>query len=76
MRKGQIYLAAGLARLRASEPRLNIDDPESLPMTIFSAALGDLQIRALLGKPVAVNNELLLARIEVALRIILPGMSE
>jgi AcrR family transcriptional regulator len=76
MRKGQVYLAAGLARLKESEPRLNIDDPESLSMTIFSAALGDLHIRALLGKPVAVNTELLLARIDVALRIILPGLQE
>lgn len=76
MRKGQVYLAAGLARLKESEPRLNIDDPESLSMTIFSAALGDLHIRALLGKPVAVNSELLLARIDVALRIILPGLQE
>ncbi len=72
MRKGQAYLAAGLARLKVFEPRLKIDDLELQSMALFSAALGDLHIRALLGKPLTLNGEQLLARIDFALGIVLP----
>ncbi|WP_413730006.1 TetR/AcrR family transcriptional regulator [Sodalis sp. RH22] len=76
MRTSQAYLATGLVRLKASEPGLIIGDPEYLSMTIFSAAMGDLHFRALLGKTVVVSNELLLDRINSALRLILPGLND
>jgi len=73
MVKGRAYLAAALQSFSDANPDITIPDVEGSAITLFSAVLGDLHFRALLGEK-TVSRRKLVARIDKAMKLVLPNM--
>ncbi|HWK32857.1 MAG TPA: TetR/AcrR family transcriptional regulator [Hyphomicrobium sp.] len=73
MVKGRAYLTAALQSFADANPDITIPDIEGTAITLFSAVLGDLHFRALLGeKPV--SRRKLAAHIDKAMNLVLPNV--
>jgi len=75
MVKGRAYLTAALQSFADANPDITIPDIEGTAITLFSAVLGDLHFRALLGeKPV--SRRKLAAHIDKAMNLVLPNVGQ
>ena len=73
MVKGRAYLTAALQSFADANPKIKIADIEGTAITLFSAVLGDLHFRALLGeKPV--SRRKLAVHIDKAMNLVLPNL--
>ncbi len=74
MKKGRAYLVHALQTFADANPRIEIPDIESTAITLFSAILGDMHFRALLGEKV-VSKRKLEAHIDAAIDLVLPNLA-
>jgi len=73
MKKGRAYLTSALQSFADANPGIAIPDIESTAITLFSALLGDLHFRALLGEK-SVSRRKLTAHVDRAMNLILPNL--
>jgi AcrR family transcriptional regulator len=74
MEKGRAYLVNALQTFADANPRIAIPDIESTAITLFSAILGDMHFRALLGEKV-VSKRKLEAHVDGAIDLVLPNLA-
>lgn len=74
MRKGQQHQTECLARVLGASRAAQIGDLDGVAMALFGAALGGLHLSALFGRQDGFPREQLVAQIDRAIALMLPGL--